>query len=58
MNCIITKDESLEAVRESYTLETKRVALFDKLTHTLCLLNKKEEQNDIIYKYKKIVMKV
>lgn len=26
--------------------------------HTLCLLNKKEEQNDIIYKYKKIVMKV
>ena len=27
-------------------------------THTLCLLNKKEEQNDIIYKYKKIVMKV
>ena len=40
MNCIITKDESLEAVRErerereSYTLETKRVALFDKLTHT------------------------
>ena len=27
-------------------------------THTLCLLNKKEEQHDIIYKYKKIVMKV
>ena len=65
MNCIITKDESLEAVRErererereSYTLETKRVALFDKLTHTLCLLNKEKNENQIINKYKKIVIK-
>lgn len=51
MNCITTKDESFEAVRESYTLETKRVALFDKLTHTILLLNKKI--NKIIYRNKK-----
>ena len=63
MNCIITKDESLEAVRERererelHFRDQKSGFVRQADTHTLCLLNKEIVENKIIDKYKKIVIK-
>ena len=65
MNCIITKDESLEAVRERERERERELHFRDQKsgfvrqadTHTLCLLNEEINENQIINRYKKIVVK-